>query len=117
MWIRSSTRPTRNRKELASRICFPYVILSEKATEVMTTESQIATPPSIAVGFLCQRSVLGTATKPNRRAIARTRGVSMSARQNDAATARSVRGLKGILDNLANHVNLAILSKAFHKIT
>src|SRR5689334_14987534 len=52
----------------------------------MTTESQIATPPSIAVGFLCQRSVLGTATKPKRRANARTRGVSMSARQNDAAT-------------------------------
>src|SRR5215210_7792444 len=97
MWIRSSTRPTRKRKVLASRISLPYVICNEKAGEVMTTESQIATPPSIAVGFLCQRSILGTATKPKRRARARTSGVSTSARQNDAATARSVRGLKGIL--------------------
>src|ERR1044072_6536498 len=62
----------------------------------MMTVSQIATPPSIAVGFLCQRSILGLAIKPKRRANARTSGVSMSARQNDAATASSVRGLKGI---------------------
>src|SRR5215510_7582118 len=62
----------------------------------MTTESQIATPPSIAVGFLCQRSVLGTATKPKRRATARTSGVSIRARQKEAATARRVRGLNGI---------------------
>ncbi len=60
----------------------------------MATESQIATPPSIAVGFLCQRSVFGTATKPKRRATARTSGVSISAKQKEAATARRVRGLK-----------------------
>src|SRR5215213_11506646 len=62
----------------------------------MATASQIATPPSIAVGFLCQRSVFGTATKPKRRATARTSGVSISAKQKEAATARRVRGLKGI---------------------
>ena len=39
-------------------------VWSENTSEVMTTESQIATPPSMAVGFLCQRSVLGSATKP-----------------------------------------------------
>src|SRR5438046_1490964 len=63
---------------------------------MMTTENQTAAPPSIAVGFLCQRSVLGTAMKPKRRASARTKGVSINARTNDAATARNVRGLKGI---------------------
>ena len=62
----------------------------------MTTESQNAVPPSIAVGFLCQRSVFGTATKPKRRAQARTKGVSTSAKQKEAATASSVRGLKDI---------------------
>src|SRR5678815_2686869 len=86
----------RNSRVLANRINFPYVVCSENARQVMTTESQIAAPPSMAVGFLCQRSVLGTATKPKRRANARTSGVSISAKQKDAATARSVRGLKGI---------------------
>src|SRR6185437_8243298 len=66
----------------------------------MTTESQIATPPSIAVGFLCQRSVFGAATKPKRRAAARTNGVSINAKQKEAATARGVRELKDI----ASHV-------------
>src|SRR5215213_4856149 len=72
------------------------MLCSENATWVITTESQIAAPPSMAVGFLCHRSVLGTAIKPKRRATALTRGVSISAKQRDAATARSVRGLNGI---------------------
>src|SRR5690348_17237705 len=96
MWNRSSTRPTRNRNVLASRIHLPYVPYSENTLEMMITESQIAAPPSIAVGFLCHRSVLGTAMKPKRRANARTKGVRTNASKNDAATARSVRGLKGI---------------------
>src|SRR5688500_16991395 len=62
----------------------------------MITESEIAAPPSIAVGFLCQRSVFGCATKPKRRASARTKKVRTSAKQKDVATARIVRGLKGI---------------------
>src|SRR4026208_1806087 len=72
------------------------MLCRENTSTLMTTESQIAAPPSMAVGFLCQRSILGTATKPRRGAKARTKGVSTSAKQNDAATARSVRGLKGM---------------------
>src|SRR5688500_1831518 len=96
MCIRSSISPTRNRNVLASRISVTYVGRSEKTTAVMTTESQIAAPPSIAVGFLCQRSIFGFSTESKRRAKVRTSNVSTSAKQNDAATAKSVRGLNGI---------------------
>src|ERR1043165_6391749 len=89
-------RPTRKRKVLASRIHFPYLLCRENAIVMITTESQIAAPPSMAVGFLCQRSVLGTAINPKRRAKARTSGVSSSAKPNDAATAKRLRGLKGM---------------------
>jgi hypothetical protein len=51
----------------------------------------------MAVGFLCHRSVFGTATMPMRRANARTSGVSIVARTNAAAKASSIRGLKGIV--------------------
>jgi hypothetical protein len=71
-------------------------VWSENTSTVLITESQIATPPSIAVGFLCQRSVFGCATKPKRRASARTKKVRISAKQKDIATARIVRGLNGI---------------------
>ena len=60
--------------------------------------SQIATPPSIAVGFLCQRSVFGFATMPERRARARTSGVSASAKLADTAAANrflKVNGMNG----------------------
>src|SRR5262245_55060275 len=63
----------------------------------MTNVNQIATPPNMAVGFLCQRSIFGTATAPVRRANARTRGVSNRARANEAANTSNVRGLKGIV--------------------
>jgi hypothetical protein len=82
---------------------------------MMTTESQIATPPSMAVGFLCQRSIFGLATKPKRRANARTNGVSMSARQNDAATASSVRGLKGIVGIALSQISQITQNEANEK--
>src|SRR5215204_2876592 len=116
MWIRSSTRPTRNRKVLASRMNFPYVLCSENATKVITTESQIAAPPSMAVGFLCQRSVLGTAIKPRRRANALTTGVSINAKQRDAAIARSVRGLNGIV-GIGNRQSSQISQKTVLRLT
>src|SRR2546421_9094255 len=57
---------------------------------------KIATPPSIAVGFLCQRSVFGRATTPQRRANARTIGVRISASANDATTGRRSESLSDI---------------------
>ena len=42
-----------------------------------TVAKNIATPPNIAVGLLCQRSALGFATKLKRRANARTPKVRM----------------------------------------
>ena len=50
-----------------------------------------------AVGFLCQRSVLGRATAPQRRARLRTTGVRQSARTNEAATGISWVSSKGSL--------------------
>jgi hypothetical protein len=43
------------------------------------------TPPIIAVVLLCQRSLFGLATKPQRRASARTTGVRASASAKDIA--------------------------------
>src|SRR6185369_5689327 len=68
---------------------------------LMTTENQMATPPNMAVGFLCQRSVLGLATTPKRRANALTSGVRTRARPKAAATGSSVRGLKGIFNQVS----------------
>jgi hypothetical protein len=51
------------------------------------TARKSAMPPSIAVGLLCQRSLFGLATAPARRAIPRTRGVSMTAIKNETAGA------------------------------
>ena len=50
---------------------------------VRVTASQIATPPIIAVGFLCQRSVLGLATNPSCLAKTLTTGVKATASTND----------------------------------
>ena len=52
--------------------------------EVVTA---IETPPIRAVGFVCQRSALGRATTPKRRASARTVTVRMTASENEAAMA------------------------------
>src|SRR5262245_52282278 len=64
---------------------------------LINTESQIATPPNIAVGFLCQRSIFGLATIPKRRASILTTGVRTRARTKETATASRVCGLKGIV--------------------
>src|SRR5438132_13746161 len=55
----------------------------------------MATPPIIAVGFLCQRSVFGFATNPQRRANARTSGVSISASANETAGGIRLDKLRG----------------------
>jgi hypothetical protein len=62
----------------------------------MTTENPIATPPNMAVGCLCQRSILGLATTPNLRANILTTGVRVRAIISEAATASKVRGLNCI---------------------
>jgi len=48
----------------------------------------------MAVGRLCQRSVFGRATKPRRRASARTAGVSATANRNDTAGGTSFEVVK-----------------------
>src|SRR5438128_11862334 len=65
----------------------------------MTTASQMLTPPIIAVGFLCQRSVFGFATRPTRRANTRTTGVSASASTSE--TACGIK-LKPLNENIGN---------------
>src|SRR5437762_2423615 len=57
---------------------------------VATTATKMATPPSIAVGFLCHRSLLGLAITPRRRAAARTTGVRASDTKNAAPPASNV---------------------------
>src|SRR5947209_7464757 len=63
-------------------------------------------PPSIAVGFLCQRSIFGLATTPQRRASARTVGVNPSASANDSTTGRICIGPKGIADRRASSASV-----------
>ena len=53
----------------------------------MATAAKIATPPSSAVGRECQRSLLGLATAPTRRAKVRTAGVNVSDNPREAPTA------------------------------
>src|SRR5678815_2217839 len=72
------------------------VVCGTKNWMLRITASHIAAPPSIAVGALCQRSVLGFATNPKRRAKVCTSGVRTSASRNELATGRSVRRLKDI---------------------
>src|SRR5689334_25231357 len=65
----------------------------------MMTESQMPRPPSMAVGFLCQRSVLGFATMPIRRASARTAGVNAIASTNAAAGGTKPGTFSGNIEN------------------
>src|SRR5689334_25312698 len=65
----------------------------------MMTESQIPRPPSMAVGFLCQRSILGLATMPIRRASARTRGVNATASTNATAGGIKPGTFSGNIEN------------------
>src|SRR5438034_2867866 len=55
----------------------------------------MATPPIIAVEFLCQRSVFGLATNPQRRANIRTNGVNKSASANETAGGIRLDKLRG----------------------
>jgi hypothetical protein len=64
----------------------------------MTTASQIATPPIIAVGFLCQRSVLGLAINPHLRAKTLTTGVKAAARAKDTKGGINLSGVTGIMN-------------------
>src|SRR3954468_17658460 len=61
------------------------------------TVRKIAIPPSMAVGFLCQRSVLGFATAPHRRAKFRTTGVRISESTKAPATVAASSHLKIII--------------------
>ena len=79
----SSVTPTKNRNELAPTTTQPWRLCGTKLRYVTMTANQIATPPIIAVGFLCQRSLVGRATKPRRRDIARITGVRARARASD----------------------------------
>ena len=64
----------------------------------MTTASQMATPPSMAVGFLCQRSVFGLATMPIAPGQqAAPRASAPAPELPTAATARRLSELNGIL--------------------
>src|SRR5262245_13430928 len=58
----------------------------------------MATPPIMAVGFLCQRSVWGEATKPQRRAPARTSGVATRVITKAAATGKKDTGISTDLE-------------------
>src|ERR1700752_4920804 len=83
MCSQSSTKPTRNRNEAAPRTTQVAGVCGVSVTSVITAANQIATPPIMAVGFLCQRSVLGLATNPQRVAKALTTGVSPAASAKD----------------------------------
>src|SRR5438034_9613949 len=65
----------------------------------------MATPPIIAVEFLCQRSVFGLATNPQRRANVRTNGVNKSASANE--TTGGIR-----LDKLRENIVCKLRGKA-----
>src|SRR6266849_5990993 len=93
----SSTNPTERRNEAAPTTTQPCLVWGTRTSQVPTTATQIATPPIIAVGFLCQRSIFGLATNPQRRANVRTTGVSARASANDAAGGNKIEALKGIM--------------------
>src|SRR5436190_24015107 len=97
MCSQSSIRPTKNRNEVAPITTQPVLVCGTSASSVAITASQIATPPIIAVGRLCQRSVFGLATKPQRGARVRTTGVSAAANANDTIGATMFESLIGIM--------------------
>src|SRR5437870_13502022 len=93
MCSQSSTNPTRKRNDAAPATTHPVLVCGNSVKKVVITASQIATPPIIAVGRLCQRSVLGLATNPHRRARLRTTGVKAAARANDTSGTITYDGL------------------------
>ena len=84
--------PTRNRKAPAQSTTRACGVSGTRARLTAATTVKIAPPPSRAVGFLCQRSLLGRATTPRRRARARTTGVSTSVPANERTTGRRSMG-------------------------
>src|SRR6185436_15149925 len=97
MCSQSSTNPTRNKNDDAPTTTQPQLVCGTSTRQVAITAAQIATPPIIAVGRLCQRSVFGLATNPQRLARLRTTGVSAVARANDTIGARILEGFSGII--------------------
>src|SRR5437773_269750 len=95
MCSQSSTNPTRNRKHAAPTTTQRCGLCGTKNRYVPATASQMATPPIIAVEFLCQRSVFGLATNPQRRANIRTNGVNKSASANETAGGIRLDKLRG----------------------
>src|SRR5258706_15401058 len=73
----SSTSPTRNKNAAPPKTTSDSFVDGTNRRQVAVVATNIATPPSIAVGFLCQRSDFGFATKPDRNAKLRTRRVIM----------------------------------------
>src|SRR5215204_4915020 len=74
----SSSSPTRNRKDAAAMTISDSKVGGTKIAYITTVVAKIATPPSIAVGLLCQRSDFGLATNPYFLATARTIAVRMT---------------------------------------
>src|ERR1043166_4855673 len=95
----SSMRPTKNRNVLQATITQVCELCGRNKRYVTATESQMLRPPSIAVGFLCQRSVFGFATTPIRRASARMRGVSATASPNATAGGTNPETFSGNIEN------------------
>src|SRR3954453_10192427 len=93
MCNQSSTSPTRKRNEAAPTTTQPALVCGTNPKYVAMTAIQIPTPPIIAVGRLCQRSVFGLATNPQPRASAPTTGVNAAARANDTSAGIKFDGL------------------------
>src|SRR5262249_36537350 len=100
MWSQSSTNPTRNRNEAAPTITQPAGVCGTRVRQVITTASQIATPPIMAVDFLCQRSVFGLATNPKRWAKTLTAGVKAAPRAKDTSGGINLAKATGIIDEI-----------------
>jgi hypothetical protein len=74
----------------------------------MTTASHIATPPIIAVGFLCQRSVFGLAINPHLRAKTLTTGVKAAARAKDTKGGINLSGVTEIMNKSVERKSYSI---------
>src|SRR5688572_28270396 len=68
----SSSSPTMNKKDAAAMTMNDSKVCGTKIAYITTVVTKMAIPPSIAVGFLCQRSDFGPATNPYFLARART---------------------------------------------
>ncbi len=76
MWRMSSIKPTKKSSELPANITAEACVNGTNNSYIKTVVRKIAEPPSIAVGFLCQRSDFGVATKFRFRAKPRTAKVN-----------------------------------------